>query len=69
MRGEGGSLREMNLRRGDVVDLVDEIAEGALQFQGFSGAGAGGFDGEGIFVPQSVDTGGGRFGRKDDILM
>ena len=32
--------------------LVDEVAEGALQVQGFGGEGARGFDGAGVLVPQ-----------------
>ena len=38
---------ELNLRRGQGVGLVDEVAEGALQVQGFSGKGAGAGDGAG----------------------
>jgi len=49
---------ELNLRRGQGVGLVDEVAEGALQVQGFSGKGAGGGDGAGVLVPQRVQTGG-----------
>ena len=33
---------EGNLRRGQAVGLVDQVAERALQFQGFGGEGAGG---------------------------
>ena len=36
---------EVNLGRGDGVGLVDEIAERALQGQGFGGEGAGGLAG------------------------
>lgn len=44
----GGFPHEVNLRWGQGVGLVDEVAEGALQGQGFGGAGAGGFDGAGV---------------------
>jgi hypothetical protein len=40
--------------------LVDEVAEGALQVQGFGGEGAGGVDGAGVFGAQSMDAGGGQ---------
>ena len=50
---------DLNLRRGQGVGLVDEVAEGAFQIQGFSGKGAGGGDGADILVPQRVQTGGG----------
>jgi hypothetical protein len=40
--------------------LVDEVAEGALQGQGFGGQGAGGFDGAGVFVTLGVDVRGGQ---------
>jgi hypothetical protein len=40
--GRGGLRHESNLRRGQGVGLVDEVAEGALQVQGFGGEGAGG---------------------------
>jgi hypothetical protein len=40
--------------------MVDEVAEGALQFQGFGGEGAGGSDGAGVFVAQCVKAGGGQ---------
>ena len=52
--------QEFNLHRGEGVGLVDEVAEGALQGQGFGGAGAGGFDGSGVFVAQSVKADGGQ---------
>jgi hypothetical protein len=51
---------KFNLRRGEGVGLVDEVAVGALSVQGFGGEGAGGGDGAGVFVPQSVDPGGGQ---------
>src|SRR5450759_4617567 len=38
--GRGGLPHELNLRRCQVVGLVDEVAEGALQVQGFGGDGA-----------------------------
>jgi hypothetical protein len=41
------------------VDQVHEVAEGALQVQGFGGGGAGGLDCAGVFVPQGVKAGGG----------
>src|ERR1035438_2120038 len=40
--GRGGFPQEINLRRGQGVGLVDEVAEGALQGQSLGGAGAGG---------------------------
>src|ERR1035438_4593510 len=49
--GRGGLPHQINLRRGQGVGLVDKVAEGALQFQGFRGGGAGGVDGAGVFVP------------------
>ena len=51
---------EFNLRRGQAVGLVDEVAEGAFQSQRFGGEGAGGLDGAGVLVPQRVDSGGGQ---------
>ena len=39
--------------------MVCEVAEGALQFQGFAGEGAGGGVGAGVFVQQPVKAGGG----------
>src|ERR1017187_8490197 len=53
----GGFPHEINLRRGQAVGLVCEVAEGALQFQGFGGEGAGGLDGADVFVPESVKAG------------
>ena len=43
----------LNLRRGQAVGLADEVAERALQVQGFGGKGAG------VFVPQCVKDGDG----------
>ena len=57
--GQGGLPHELNLRRGQSVGLVDEVVEGARQFQGFGGEGAGGGDGAGVFVPQPVKAGDG----------
>ena len=48
--GRGGLPHEINLRRGEAVGLVDEVAEGVLQGQGLGGEGAGGFDGAGVFL-------------------
>jgi hypothetical protein len=42
-----------------VEGLVDEVAERALQLQGFCGEGTGGLDGAGVFVSQRVEAGGG----------
>src|ERR1039458_1888479 len=42
MRGGAVFHMKINLRRGRAGGLVDEVAEGALQLQGFGGAGAGG---------------------------
>ena len=39
--------------------MVHEVAEGALQGQGFGGAGAGGLDGAGVLVAQGVRVGSG----------
>ena len=50
----------LNLRRGQGVGWVDEVADGAPQCQGFGGEGAGRFEGAGVFVPQRVDSGGGQ---------
>ena len=50
---------EINLRRGQGVGLVDEVAARALRSRGFSGEGAGRLDGERTFVTQRVKTGGG----------
>src|ERR1035438_7145491 len=58
--GRGGLPQEINLRRGQGVGLVDEVAEGALQFQGFGGEGVGGVDGAGVLVPQSLNSCGGQ---------
>ena len=51
--------QEGNLRLGQAVGLVDEIAEGALQGQDSGGDGAGGGDGSGVFVAQGMEAGGG----------
>jgi len=51
---------ELNLRRGQGVGLVDEVAGRALLGQGFGGEGAGGGDGAGVFVPQYLKAGGGQ---------
>jgi hypothetical protein len=37
--------------------LVDEVDEGALQFQSFGGEGADGLDGAGVLVTQRVESG------------
>ena len=58
--GRGGLPQQVDLRWGQGVGLVDEVAEGALQGLGFGGEGAGGFDGAGVFFAQGVDTGGGQ---------
>lgn len=47
------------LRRGQVVGLVDEVAERVLQFQHSDGEGAGGFDSAGVSVPRRREAGGG----------
>ena len=56
----GGLPHQINLCRSQTAGLVDEVAERALQGQGFGGEGAGGFDGAGVFVPQRVEAGGGQ---------
>ena len=38
--------------------MVDEVAQGAHQFQGFGGAGAGGIESAGAFLAQGVEAGG-----------
>ena len=38
--------------------MVDEVAEGALQVQGFDGEGAGGLECAGAFLAQGVEAGG-----------
>ena len=43
-----------------LIAALDEVAEGALQGQGFGGEGAGGLDGAGVFVAQCVKAGGGQ---------
>ena len=50
---------EGNLRRGEAISLVDEVAEGALQVQGFGGEDAGGGDAVGILRAQSLKPGSG----------
>ena len=40
--GRGGLPHQGDLRRGEGVGLVDEVAERALQGQGFGGEGEGG---------------------------
>ena len=52
--GRGRLPHDLNLRRGEGVGSVDEVAEGALQFQGFGGEGAGGLDGAGISASKDV---------------
>jgi hypothetical protein len=49
-----------DLGGGEGVGLVDKVAEGALQGQGFGGEGAGGFEGARVFVAQGVEGGGGQ---------
>ena len=56
--GRGGFPHEIDLRRGQGVGLVDEVEEGALQFQGFDGEGAGGLESAGAFLAQGVEAGG-----------
>ena len=58
--GWDGSPYQGELGWGQGAGLVDEVAEGALQGQGFGGEGAGGFDGAGVLVPQGVKAGGGQ---------
>jgi hypothetical protein len=57
--GRGGFPHEINLCCGQGVGMVDEVAEGALQRQGFGSDGSGGFEAAGVFVAQRVDSGGG----------
>ena len=56
--GRGGLPHQGNLRWGQGVGLVDEVAEGALQLQGFGGEGAGRVDGAGAFLAQGMEAGG-----------
>ena len=58
--GRAGFPHQLNLRRGQAVGLVDEVAEGGLQVQDFGGEGAGGFDAAGVFISQGVKAGGGQ---------
>jgi hypothetical protein len=51
--------QEINLRRGQGVGLIDEVAEGALQFHGLGGEGARRSEGAGVLVAQGVTAGGG----------
>ena len=53
--GRGGSPHEIILRRCQAAGLVDEVAAGALQFQGFGGKGDGGFNGAGVFLAQCLN--------------
>ena len=63
-RESEGTLRgfphQLSLRPGQAVSLVDQLAEGALQFQGFSSECAGRFDGTGVFLAQSLNLGSGQ---------
>jgi hypothetical protein len=74
-RESEGTLRgfphQLSLRPGQAVSLVDQLAEGALQFQGFSSEYAGRFDGTGVFLAQSLDPGGGQrlFLAPDALLL
>ena len=56
--GRGGFPHQSNLRRGQAVGLVCEVAEGALQFQGLGGEGAGGLESAGAFLAKGVEAGG-----------
>ena len=51
-----GAAWQLGLRRGQGVGLVDEVAESALQGQGFGDAGAGGLDGAGVGASKEVAT-------------
>ena len=55
----GGLPHEFNLRRGQAVGLIDQLAERALQAQGFGGEGAGGLNGSGVLLAQGKEAGGG----------
>jgi hypothetical protein len=55
MTERGGFPNELNLRRGQAVCLVGEVAERALQLQGFGGAGAGGLNAGGIPFHEAMD--------------
>ena len=52
--GRGGLPHQSNLRRGEGVGLVDKVAEGALQSQGFGGEGAGGPNAPRVFLAPSL---------------
>jgi hypothetical protein len=56
--GRGGFPHESNLRRGQGVGFVDEVAKVALSGLGFSRAGGG--DGACVIVAQGVEAGGGQ---------
>ena len=52
--GRGGLAHQGDLGWGEDAGLVDKVAEGALQGQGFGGEGAGGGECAGVFVAQGV---------------
>ena len=57
--GRGRLPHQGDLGGGEGGGLVDEVAEGALQFQGFGGEGADGLDGVRVFPAQRLKAGGG----------
>ena len=60
MSGRGGLPQQLNLRRAFCTPHSAFRAWQALQFQGFGGESAGGFDGADVFGAQSVNPGGGQ---------
>jgi len=54
----GGLPHQGDLCLGQGPGLVDEVAEGALQGQGFGSEGVGGDDGVGVFVMQDMNASG-----------
>src|SRR5439155_20709444 len=56
-----GPTRQPCLRRSQAAGLVHEVAEGALQFQGFGGEGGGRLNAAGVFVSKRVKSGGSQF--------
>jgi hypothetical protein len=52
--GRGGLPPQANLRRDETVGLADEVLEPALQGQRFSDAGAGRFEGAGIYSSRNA---------------
>lgn len=54
-----GGPHQLHFLGREAVGLVDEVAEGAFEVEGFSGEGAGGFDAVRVFGTQGGEAGGG----------